>query len=105
MMSMSLCSSMWMSGLPILMEFGPTGVRDVDRILSSNILRAGTRNKECLSLGCDSEPLFSGRTPLDLYKGFIEAFADNFDYLFGEALQQAAGLRPKLWQRDAGVMV
>ena len=45
----------------------------------------GTRNKECLSLGCDTKPLFSGRTPLDLYKGFIEAFADNFDYLFGEA--------------------
>ena len=46
---------------------------------------AGTRNKECLSLGCDKEPLFSGQTPLDLYKGFIEAFADNFDYLFGKA--------------------
>lgn len=46
--------------------------------------REGTRNRECLSLGCDREPIFSGRTPVDLYKGFIEAFADNFDYLFGE---------------------
>ena len=45
--------------------------------------RSGTRNRECLSLGCDNEPLFHGRTPVELYKGFIEAFADNFDYLFG----------------------
>ena len=60
----------------------------------------GTRNKECLSLGCDTKPLFSGRTPLDLYKGFIEAFADNFDYLFGEAQRETmlllrhAAMRP-----------
>jgi beta-amylase len=46
--------------------------------------RAGTRNKECLSLGCDEQPIFFGRTPVDLYRGFIEAFADNFEYLFGE---------------------
>ncbi len=52
---------------------------------------AGTRNKECLSLGCDDKALFSGRTPLQLYRGFIEAFADNFDYLFGKVL-----LRPLL---------
>lgn len=45
--------------------------------------RSGTRNRECLSLGCDNEPLFHGRTPVELYKGFIESFADNFDYLFG----------------------
>ena len=47
--------------------------------------RAGVRNRECLSLGCDREPLFGGRSPVDLYRGFIEAFADNFEYLFGGA--------------------
>ena len=45
--------------------------------------RAGVRNRECLSLGCDREPLFAGRSPLDLYKGFVEAFADTFQDLFG----------------------
>ena len=57
-------------------------------MLSSDRIHAGTRNKECLSLGCDDKPLFSGRTPLQLYRGFIEAFADNFDYLFGRILLQ-----------------
>ncbi|CAL5229063.1 g12313 [Coccomyxa viridis] len=57
--------------------------------------RAGTRNKECLSLGCDDKPLFSGRTPLQLYRGFIEAFADNFDYLFGDVITEiTVGLGP-----------
>lgn len=51
---------------------------------------AGTRNRECLSLGCDNEPLFSGRSPLELYRGFIEAFADSFDYLFGGILLQSS---------------
>lgn len=42
------------------------------------------RNKECLSLGCDEVPLFWGRTPVQMYRDFINAFADQFDYLFGE---------------------
>ncbi|BDA47842.1 beta-amylase 1, chloroplastic [Coccomyxa sp. Obi] len=57
--------------------------------------RSGTRNRECLSLGCDNEPLFHGRTPVELYKGFIEAFADNFDYLFGDVITEiTVGLGP-----------
>lgn len=42
------------------------------------------RNKECLSLGCDEVPLFWGRTPVDMYRDFVDAFADTFDYLFGK---------------------
>ena len=45
--------------------------------------KQGYRNKECLSLGCDSEPLFWGRTPVDMYRDFINAFADTFDNLAG----------------------
>lgn len=45
--------------------------------------KQGYRNKECLSLGCDLEPLFGGRTPLDMYKDFISAFSDTFDHLAG----------------------
>ena len=45
--------------------------------------RLPPRNKECLSLGCDEVPLFWGRTPVDMYRDFIDAFADAFDYLFG----------------------
>jgi beta-amylase len=37
-----------------------------------------------LSLGCDEVPLFWGRTPVQMYRDFINAFADQFDYLFGE---------------------
>jgi hypothetical protein len=50
----------------------------------------GYRNRECLSLGCDELPLFWGRTPVDMYRDFVEAFADTFDYLFGEPLGRAA---------------
>ena len=45
--------------------------------------KQGYRNKECLSLGCDTEPLFRGRTPVDMYRDFISAFADTFDDLAG----------------------
>lgn len=45
--------------------------------------KQGYRNKECLSLGCDTEPLFWGRTPVDMYRDFISAFADTFDDLAG----------------------
>lgn len=48
--------------------------------------KAGVRNRECLSLGCDSVPLFHGRTPTDMYQNFVEAFADEFDYMFGAQL-------------------
>ena len=41
------------------------------------------RTKECLSLGCDAAPLFWGRAPVEMYRDFVDAFADAFDYLFG----------------------
>ena len=47
--------------------------------------KAGHRNRECLSLGCDDEPLFWGRTPVDMYADFVEAFVEKFQPLFGEA--------------------
>lgn len=46
--------------------------------------KQGHRNKECLSLGCDDLPLFWGRTPVQMYTDFINAFADKFQNLFGE---------------------
>lgn len=46
--------------------------------------KQGYHNKECLSLGCDQEPLFWGRTPVDIYRDFISAFADTFDDLAGQ---------------------
>ncbi len=45
--------------------------------------KAGYRNRECLSLGCDDEPLLAGRTPVEVYSDFIEAFSDSFDRMFG----------------------
>ena len=50
--------------------------------------KQGYRNKECLSLGCDTEPLFWGRTPVDMYRDFISAFADTFDDLAGMCIMQ-----------------
>lgn len=53
--------------------------------------KQGYRNKECLSLGCDTEPLFWGRSPLDMYRDFIGAFADAFDHLAGTLLSHIWG--------------
>ena len=41
------------------------------------------RNKEYISLGCDHLPLFWGRSPMQMYCGFIEAFADEFNDMLG----------------------
>lgn len=57
--------------------------------------RHGVRNRECLSLGCDEVPLFEGRTPVDIYRDFINAFADKFDYLFGDVITEiTVGMGP-----------
>lgn len=45
--------------------------------------KSGYRNRECLSLGCDEEPLFAGRSPIQMYQDFIQAFSDCFDHMFG----------------------
>lgn len=53
------------------------------------------RNKECLSLGCDEVPLFWGRSPVDMYRDFVDAFANHFDYLFGGVISEiTVGLGP-----------
>lgn len=55
----------------------------------------GTRNRECLSLGCDNLPLFQGRTPIQMYQHFIEAFVDNFSDMFGTSITEVTiGLGP-----------
>lgn len=55
--------------------------------------KAGHRNRECLSLGCDEVPLFWGRTPVLMYRDFINAFADKFQHLFGEFSMRRAWRR------------
>ena len=45
--------------------------------------RHGYRNRECLSLGCDDEPVLAGRTPLRAYETFVRAFCDRFAHLIG----------------------
>ncbi|GAX76884.1 hypothetical protein CEUSTIGMA_g4330.t1 [Chlamydomonas eustigma] len=57
--------------------------------------KSGHRNRECLSLGCDEIPLFWGRTPVDMYSDFIEAFSKTFQHLFGAVLTEiTVGLGP-----------
>lgn len=52
-------------------------------------------NKECLSLGCDEVPLFWGRSPVDMYRDFVGAFADAFELLFGAVITEiTVGLGP-----------
>ncbi|XP_020207464.1 beta-amylase isoform X1 [Cajanus cajan] len=45
----------------------------------------GFKNKECLSLGVDNQPLFHGRTPIQLYTDYMQSFRDNMeDFLESE---------------------
>jgi hypothetical protein len=52
---------------------------------------SGYRNRECLSLGCDSEPVLLGRSPLQAYREFIAAFADEFEELLGAHVSVGMG--------------
>jgi beta-amylase len=36
------------------------------------------RNSEYISLGADDERIFEGRTPIEIYRDFMEAFKDTF---------------------------
>lgn len=47
--------------------------------------RKRVRNKEYISLGCDDLPLFWGRTPVQMYCDFTQAFVDAFSPMFGAA--------------------
>ncbi|KAH1222486.1 Beta-amylase [Glycine soja] len=49
--------------------------------------RKGIRNKECLSLGVDNQPLFHGRTAIELYTDYMQSFRDNMeDFLESELM-------------------
>ncbi|XP_057525474.1 beta-amylase-like [Amaranthus tricolor] len=39
--------------------------------------RSGTRNPEYLSIGVDNEPLFHGRTAIQMYSDFMKSFREN----------------------------
>ncbi|RZB83633.1 beta-amylase-like [Glycine soja] len=47
----------------------------------------GIRNKECISLGVDNQPLFHGRTPIELYTDYMRSFRENMkDFLESELM-------------------
>jgi len=57
--------------------------------------KQGFRNEEYLSLGCDQEPLFGGRTPIDMYRDFVDAFVSQFSNLLGTSITEiTVGLGP-----------
>ena len=53
--------------------------------------RAGVRNRECISLGCDELPVLGGRTPVAAYAEFMSAFADEFNDMLGARGGAGAG--------------
>ncbi|CAN4104827.1 unnamed protein product [Withania somnifera] len=58
--------------------------------------RAGTRNKECLSLAVDNQPLFEGRTAVQIYSDYMRSFRENMsDFLeAGSVIDIEVGLGP-----------
>ncbi|EFA86518.1 predicted protein [Heterostelium album PN500] len=53
------------------------------------------RDEEYLSCGIDLEPLFGGRTPVDIYADFMASFKQTFAYLMPETLREIqVGLGP-----------
>ncbi|KAK7402015.1 hypothetical protein VNO78_13949 [Psophocarpus tetragonolobus] len=47
----------------------------------------GIRSKEYLSLGVDNQPLFHGRTAIELYTDYMQSFSDNMeDFLESELM-------------------
>lgn len=56
---------------------------------------SGHRNPECLSLGCDREPMLEGRTPVRAYTDFVRAFlAAAEGYLGWTVSEVTVGLGP-----------
>lgn len=47
---------------------------------------SGRRYKECLSLAVDELPLFDGKAPLDVYRGFMESFKSSFSDFIGSTI-------------------
>ncbi|XP_009776413.1 beta-amylase [Nicotiana tabacum] len=58
--------------------------------------RAGTRNKECLSLAVDNQPLFESRTAVQMYSDYMRSFRENMsDFLeAGSIVDIEVGLGP-----------
>ncbi|KAJ7556073.1 hypothetical protein O6H91_05G067600 [Diphasiastrum complanatum] len=57
--------------------------------------KAGRRNYEYLSLGCDSLPVLHGRTPVQAYADFMRNFRNNFKELLGEVVVEVqVGMGP-----------
>lgn len=55
----------------------------------------GTSNDEYLSLSCDEKPFLEGRTPVQVYTDYMEAFADNFHEHFHKTISKVQiGLGP-----------
>lgn len=48
--------------------------------------KAGRRNKEYISLGCDTLPLLKGRTPIQVYADYMRSFRDEFSDKFGKVI-------------------
>lgn len=48
--------------------------------------KAGRRNKEYISLGCDTLPLFKGRTPIQIYADYMRSFRDAFRDMLGKVI-------------------
>ena len=68
------------------------GERDPDIFFTDS---SGYRNRECLSVGCDQQPVLAGRTPLQAQADFIAAFADEFgDMLGGVVTEVTVGMGP-----------
>ncbi len=48
--------------------------------------KAGRRNPEYLSLGCDTLPVLKGRSPVQVYTDFMRSFRDTFSNLLGDVI-------------------
>jgi len=56
---------------------------------------SGCRNPECLSLGCDNEALLLGRTPVEAYRDFVQAFLQATEGYLGWVVSEVTvGLGP-----------
>ncbi|KYQ89107.1 hypothetical protein DLAC_10339 [Tieghemostelium lacteum] len=55
----------------------------------------GNRDQEYLSLGVDDQPLFGGRTPIEIYSDYMASFYENFKDLIPSVIQEIqVGLGP-----------
>ncbi|KAL1211839.1 Inactive beta-amylase 9 [Cardamine amara subsp. amara] len=57
--------------------------------------RSGSQYKECLSFGVDDVPVLDGKTPMEVYRCFLESFKSEFsDYLGNTITGITIGLGP-----------